>query len=105
MKENEARSLINNSIIGSRILGGLVDVWRDKATVLDDDGSYKVDQSKIVDAILDYFGTDSLSDVIEILEKEFGPDLYDTSDNLQVLYEKIKLAIQARVASGYWVKA
>lgn len=105
LQENEARSLLNNSITGSRILGGLVDVWRDKATVQQADGTYKVDNSLIVPAILDYFQVDTLSEVIEKLEVEFGDSLYSTKDDLEVIYQKIMLAIQAKVASGFWVKA
>lgn len=45
-REKQARAILSNDEIGSRILGGLVDVWKDKATVVDEFGRTKVDQPR-----------------------------------------------------------
>lgn len=94
--EYEARALFN-SPIGSRILGGLVDVWREPAT----DKNGKVDKSKIIPAILDYFKVDSLSDVLNKLEKVLGESLYSNPENTDI-YENVKIIIQTAVASNAW---
>lgn len=92
--EREARAIFN-SPIGSRILGGLVDVWRDKAV----DESGKVDKSKIIPAILDYFNVDNLSSVIEKLEGMLGELLYKNPDR-ESIYESVKIIIQTKVADN-----
>lgn len=92
--EREARAIFN-SPIGSRILGGLVDVWRDKAV----NESGKVDKAKIIPAILDYFNVDNLSSVIEKLEDVLGELLYKNPDR-ESIYESVKIIIQTKVADN-----
>lgn len=94
-RETEARALLNDDAIGSRILGGLVDVWKDAATI---DG--KVDNSKILPAIYEHFGIDNLADLVDILEQEIGSSLYSMKGDLDNIYEAVKIMIQTKVRDG-----
>lgn len=103
-REQEARTLLNDSVIGPRILGGLVDVWKDKATVTDADGLTKVDNKQIVPALLEYFNVDNLADMIEKLEESIGSSLYDLKGNNENIYEYVKILIQTKVVSNELVE-
>ena len=96
-REREARALLNNDKIGSRIMGGLVDVWKDKATVtvVDESGIeyQKIDNSKILPALFDYFEVDNLADMLEKVEKIIGDKLYKDEDE-DTMYEAVKLMLQ-----------
>lgn len=94
-REQEARALLNDDTIGSRILGGLVEVWKDAATV---DG--KVDNKKILPAIYEHFGIDNLADLVEILEQEIGSSLYAMKGDIDNIYEAVKIMIQTKVRDG-----
>lgn len=97
-REQEARALLNDDTIGSRILGGLVDVWKDKATVVDSEtGSARIDNKRIVPALLDYFKVDNLADMIAKLEDSIGSSLYDLKGNLEDIYEYVRIQIQEKV--------
>lgn len=96
-REQEARALLNDDTIGSRILGGLVDVWKDKATVTDKNGASKIDNKKIIPALLDYFKVENLADMIDKLEESLGTSLYDLKGNLEDIYEYVKIQIQEKV--------
>lgn len=103
-REQEARTLLNDPVIGSRILGGLVDVWKDKATVTDSNGLAKVDNKKIIPALLDYFKVDNLADMIEKLEQSIGSSLYDLKGNTENIYEYVKILIQTKVVENELVE-
>lgn len=104
-REREARMLLNDSIIGSRILGGLVEVWKDAATILDaETGRAKIDNKKIVPAILKYFQTDSLAEVIAKLEETIGSDLYALRTDTDNIYETVKMLIQTKVIENEFVQ-
>ena len=94
-----ARALLNNDKIGSRILGGLVDVWRDKATVTDETGMTKIDTSKILPSLFDYFNVGSLADLLDKVEEIVGDKLYKDEDS-EMMYEAVKLLIQTKVAEN-----
>lgn len=94
-REQEARALLNDDTIGSRILGGLVEIWKDAATV---DG--KVDNKKILPAIYEHFGIDNLADLVDILEQEIGSSLYDMKGDIDNIYESVKITIQTKVRDG-----
>jgi len=91
-RELEAESVFNSKI-GKRIFGGLVDIWREEATVMG-----KVDQSKIYDALYDYFGVDNKADLLDKIEEITGENLY-TDDATEEWYETVKLTLQTWVAS------
>ena len=91
-RELEAESVFNSKV-GKRIFGGLVDVWREEATVMG-----KVDQSKIYDALYDYFGVDNKADLLDKIEEITGENLY-TDDATEEWYETVKLTLQKWVAS------
>lgn len=104
-REAEARTLLNDAEIGPRILGGLVDVWRDKAKVRDPEtGLERIDNKKIVPALLDYFGVGSLADVVERLEETIGSKLYELKGGDENIYENIKIIIQTKVVEGTLVQ-
>lgn len=76
-REIEARDILD-SPIGKRIYGALVDIWKDA----DDRDA----------AIMDYFGVDSMMDVIEALER-MGFDLYSDPES-QEKYDEIRTALE-----------
>lgn len=92
-RQDEARAILNNDKIGSRILGGLVDVWRDEATV-----NGKVDKTKILPALYKHFKVDNLADLLLMVEDMIGDILYSDADS-EVMYETVKLTIQNKVKS------
>ena len=92
-RQAEAKAVFSSGI-GSRIIGGLVDVWRDKALI---DG--KVDKKKMMQAIFDYFKVDNLADLLSAVEKTLGERLYDEGDD-ETLYETVKLTLQEKVADN-----
>lgn len=98
LRQNEARALFN-SPIGSRIIGGTVDIWQDKATVTLPDGSTKIDKSKIIPALFDYFEVDNLADLIDAIENMSGEDLYRSPDD-EAFYESVKITIQTAIAEN-----
>lgn len=65
-RDYEAKIILQRGNIGARFYGGLIDIWAD-ADYADRDA-----------AILDYFGADSLMDVLEELEQS-GIDIYSSS--------------------------
>lgn len=103
-REQEARALLNDDRIGSRILGGLVDVWRDKATVVDDNGMAHIDNTQIMPALFDYFGVDNLADMLDKLEASIGSKLYDMRGDADNIYEHVKVLIQTKVLENTLVQ-
>lgn len=94
MREQEAKAVFNTSI-GSRIIGGLVGIWEDKAK----DARGKYDKKKIFAAIFDYFKVSKFADLLQKIEDALGDVLYNGSDS-EVMYETVKLTIQNRVADN-----
>lgn len=97
-RQEEAKSVFS-SPVGHRIIGGLVDVWRDKALTTDEKGRSKVDKAKMMDAIFDYFKVDNLADLLQKVEKSLGERLYSDGDT-DTIYETVKLIIQSKVADN-----
>lgn len=98
LRQNEARALFN-SPIGSRIIGGTVDIWQQKATVTLPDGSTKIDKSKIIPALYEHFEVDNLADLLDAIEKRSGEDLYRSPDD-EAFYESVKITIQTAIAEN-----
>lgn len=97
-REQTARTILANPTIGSRIYGGLVEVWRDSAATVWDEkqNRYKVDNEKINEILVDYFNVESIADVLEILESEIGERLYQLDENGDI-YDVVKLLIQTKI--------
>lgn len=91
-RQAEAEAVFASQTISHRILGGLVDLWRDKATYVDDDGVTKVDTSAIRGILFDYFHVDNMADLLDKLEKRIGPNLYATDGDEQ--YRVVKFELQ-----------
>ena len=96
-RQAEARQIINSKI-GSRIIGGLVDVWKDKATISTDSG-LEVDNRKILPALFDYFNVDNLADMLEKVEQIIGDKLYGNEDS-DAMYEAVKIMLQKHTATN-----
>ena len=79
-REQEAKAILN-SPIGSRIYGALSNVWKDS-----DD---------INQAIMDYFGVDSMMDVIEKIESQIN--IYSDPESLE-RYDEIRSLIELTFA-------
>ena len=77
-----AKEILSTGNVGSRFYGGLVDIWGDTPEHREHPNQ----------SILDFFGTDSMMDVIEDLEAE-GIDLYTPDENEDV-YKSAQLVLQ-----------
>ena len=100
-KEFEAEQIFNTNV-GSRIIGGLEDVWRDEAVSVDEDGNASYDRGKIFKAIKDFFKVDNLWQVLEKIEKPLGELLYAVG--ARDIYEMIKLTIANKLADNTLVE-
>ncbi len=83
-----AKEILKIDNIGSRFYGGLVDVW----------GGTEESRKHPNQAILDYFGADSIMDVLESLEAA-GIDIYTPIDN-DSTYKSIQLRIQEYILAS-----
>ena len=81
-RDTMAKEILSTGNVGSRFYGGLVDIWGDTPEHREHPNQ----------SILDFFGTDSMMDVIEDLEAE-GIDLYTPDENEDV-YKSAQLALQ-----------
>lgn len=82
-----ARELLSIGNIGSRFYGGLVQIW-------DHDAESRKHPNR---AILEFFGTNSIADVLEQLEAQ-GIDLYAPDGNEDV-YKSVQLKLQRFILS------
>ena len=97
LREDEARAIFN-SPIGHRIIGGTVEIWQDKASVIDESGERKIDKTKILPELFKHFQVDNLADLLEEIEAITGEVLYEQGDR-ETMYEAAKLTIQNKIAS------
>lgn len=88
--EREAQALISNPAIGKRIMGGLVDVWRDKVK---HGQSAEENRKAAQEAIFSYFGVDSWAGVIDKLSQTTGDLLFSIGNELEV-YDVVRIQIQ-----------
>lgn len=101
LRQEEAKAIFGTEI-GQRIIGGLVEKWRDKAVYeIEVNGKKvtKVDKEKMMQAIFDYLKVDNLADALEKIEKSIGKALYESGDT-DTIYESVKLTIQTKVADN-----
>jgi hypothetical protein len=103
-RQAEARQILNSKV-GSRIIGGLVDVWKPFAIVeeydpyMDETYSTGIDKSAILPALFDYFNVDNLADMLEKVEQIIGDKLYGDEDS-DAMYEAVKIMLQKHVATN-----
>lgn len=88
-RERMARAILDSSV-GSRIYGGLVDVWA-QPTYKNGEIVYRRSAEDIDQLIMQHYGVDSMMDVIELLEKE-GTNLYADPESLEK-YDLLTLQI------------
>lgn len=96
-RQAEARQIMNSKI-GSRIFGGLVDVWNKPD--LEIQGEHETDEGKIYGALFDYFNVDNLADMLEKVEQIIGDKLYGDEDS-DAMYEAVKVMLQKHTAMNY----
>lgn len=102
LREREAERILKSDGIGKRVIAGLIDVWRDSASVIKYDDRVSelrsvIDTSKIYPAIFDYFNVSSYSELLETLESVIGERLYAIDDESANVYETVKLVLQSYV--------
>lgn len=97
LRQREARAIFNTDI-GSRIIGGTVEIWNQPgvAQVTDENGQTKIDKRKILPAIFDFFKIDNLADLISKIVDIIGDFLFKSPDN-EAIYESAKIGIQRYV--------
>ena len=81
-RDEMAKEILSTGNIGSRFYGGLIDIW----------GDTPEHRRHPNQPILEFFGADSIMDVIEDLEAA-GIDLYTPDENEDV-YKSIQIALQ-----------
>lgn len=97
-REREARALLSDDAIGSRVMGGFVEIWGEEATYTDaSTGKLKVDNKKIMSKMMDYFDVDNVADLLDKIEDIAGEDLYASPEDY-TQYQIAKLKIQNYVA-------
>lgn len=92
-KAAESQALLRNKVIGRRIMGGLVDVWRDS---IKKDVSAKENRQNTQKAIFDYFKVDSWSEVFERLVEAVGSALFNTEID-QEIYDIVRITLQTKI--------
>ena len=92
-KAIESQALLRNKVIGRRIMGGLVDVWRDS---IKKDVSAKENRQNTQKAIFDYFKVDSWSEVFERLIEAVGSALFNTEID-QEIYDIVRITLQTKI--------
>ena len=97
LRQREARAILN-SPIGSRVIGGTVEIWEDQAKIVTDDGT-KIDNKKILPALYDYFEVDNLADLLDTIEDIAQDSLYANPDN-EAFYESAKVTIQTYIKNA-----
>lgn len=104
-RDRNARAILSNDELGSRIFGGLVDIWKDKATVWNEEqGRYTVDNELIEPILLEYFKVDTIADVLDALENAIGSQLYEISEDSGNFYENVKILLQTKVIENTLVQ-
>ena len=95
-RELEAQALISNKQIGKRIMGGLVDVWRDSVKK---DASAAENRAAAEKAIFAYFKTDNWADVLDKLRQSMGDELFSTASDNEI-YDVVRISLQTSVIKG-----
>ena len=98
LRQREAQALFNTDV-GSRIIGGTVELWQDEASYVAPDGSMKIDNAKILPVLFEKFGVDNLADLIDKMEGIAGEKLYEAPGR-EEFYESAKITIQTYIANG-----
>ena len=92
-KVAETEALMQNKTIGRRIMGGLVDIWRD---VVKKGKSAIENRKAATKAIFDYFKVDNWYEVIEKLMEASGSELFDTSADEEI-YDVVRITLQTKI--------
>lgn len=91
-RDDMARSILSMGNVGSRFYGGLVQIW-------DETEESRQHPNR---AILDFFGVESIMDVLEELEAQ-GIDLYSPDENDSV-YKSVQLKLQQYILNTRRIK-
>ena len=97
--KREAQILISNKQIGKRIMGGLVDVWKDEVK----DGNTAVENRKAAQkAIFKYLGVRSWAQALQKIEQNVGSELFAIAANDE-MYDIVRIALQKKVTGNTFV--
>ena len=100
-RELEAQELMGTgSPIAKRVMGGLVDIWREKVST---GKSAEENRAAAQKAIFDKFKVSSWADVLEKLEHAIGSELYLIAGDLEI-YDTVRIAIQKGVTGNTLVQ-
>ena len=94
LRQREAQALFNTDI-GSRIIGGTVELWVTNARIDTETGT-KIDNKRILPILFEKFGVDNLADLIQKFTDIAGESLYSSVGN-DAFYENAKVTIQTYV--------
>lgn len=92
-KVAETEALMQNKTIGRRIMGGLVDIWRD---VVKKGKSASENRKAAEKAIFDYFKVDNWYEVIDKLMQAAGSELFDMSADEEI-YDVVRITLQTKI--------
>lgn len=92
-KVAETEALMQNKTIGRRIMGGLVDIWRD---VVKKGKSAIENRKAATKAIFNYFKVDNWYEVIEKLMQAAGSELFDMSADEEI-YDVVRITLQTKI--------
>ena len=94
--ELEAQAMMENKSISKRIMGGLVDVWKDKVKK---NVPVEENRAAMTKAIFEYFKTESWAQIIDILKRNVGDELFNVGEDLNI-YDVVKISIQKGVTGN-----
>lgn len=84
-RETMAKDILKTGNIGSRVLGGLSDVWKGEKTA-----------EGIQEKIFDFLGVNSWEEVIDKIE-EIAPNLYENSNDKDETYDDVTSRVMAYI--------
>lgn len=97
--KREAQILISNKQIGKRIMGGLVDVWKDAVK----EGNTAAENRKAAQkAIFKYLGVRSWAQALLKIEQNVGSELFAIAANDE-MYDIVRIALQKKVTGNTFV--
>lgn len=97
--KREAQILISNKQIGKRIMGGLVDVWKDEVK----EGVSAADNRKAAQkAIFKYLGVRSWAQALQKIEQNVGSELFAIAANDEK-YDVVRIALQKKIIGNTFV--
>ena len=92
-RQLEAQARISNKSIGKRVMGGLVEIWRDSVNI---GASAEENRKAAEQAIFKHFGVTNWADALDKIEQNVGSELYSLASDLEV-YDIVRIELQKSV--------